>query len=116
MRDLPIDRLPVPVSVREALQETHAALHGLYGERLAQLVLFGSQARGHPLPESDVDVMVVLRGPFRLYDEIKRTSPLELASLLKHEVPISFLIFEEDRFHDPSDPLMMNVYQDGILL
>jgi hypothetical protein len=39
-----------------------------------------------------------------------------LASLLKHEVPISFLIFEEDRFHDPSDPLMMNVYQDGILL
>ena len=35
----------------------------LYGERLVRMVLFGSQARGDAEPESDIDVLVVLRGP-----------------------------------------------------
>ena len=37
----------------------------LYCERLVRMVLFGSQARGDDEPESDIDVLVVLRGPVR---------------------------------------------------
>ena len=35
----------------------------LYGDRLVRLVLFGSHARGDAVPGSDIDVLVVLRGP-----------------------------------------------------
>jgi predicted nucleotidyltransferase len=50
------------VGVRAALDLLKAGLAEIYGDRLAGLVLYGSQARGDAREDSDVDVAVVLRG------------------------------------------------------
>ncbi|MEL6222113.1 MAG: nucleotidyltransferase domain-containing protein, partial [Cyanobacteria bacterium J06627_8] len=36
-------------------------LNHLYGQQLEELILFGSHARGEATPESDIDVLVVLK-------------------------------------------------------
>ena len=61
----------------------------LYGERLIRMVLFGSQARGDAEPESDIDVLVVLRGPIDPGEEIARTGEVTAWLSLKHDVVIS---------------------------
>ncbi len=57
------------------LTELRRELDVLYGDRLLRLVLFGSHARGDAVPGSDIDVLVVLRGPVRPWAEIQRTGP-----------------------------------------
>lgn len=62
-------------SLSEDLHRYTAALDRHFGERLVSVVLFGSRARGTAKPESDVDLLVIVRGlpvnrPKR-YDELR---------------------------------------------
>ncbi|MCX6218741.1 nucleotidyltransferase domain-containing protein [Spirosoma sp.] len=72
-------------------QEVKQALTRLYGDRLAQVVLYGSYARGDFHAESDVDYLVVLND-----DEVKAGKEIwffgETASELidKFDIHVSF--------------------------
>ena len=46
----------------ELLRRLRASLEATFGERLAQLVVFGSRARGTGHEESDLDVLVLVDG------------------------------------------------------
>ena len=48
---------------RAALEELAGGLRERYGERLLELRLFGSRARGDATEESDIDLLVVLDVP-----------------------------------------------------
>ena len=50
------------VSERAALDELAAWLRDRFGDRLCELGLFGSRARGEGSEESDLDVLVVVGG------------------------------------------------------
>ena len=103
-------------STEAALREAKQALGELYGDRLARVVLYGSQARGDATPESDLDVLVVLRDPVDVVAEIKRLVPLETALLDRYEEVVSLMPFAETRYHNAEHPLMMNVHAEGIEL
>ncbi|NJL01586.1 MAG: nucleotidyltransferase domain-containing protein [Spirulinaceae cyanobacterium RM2_2_10] len=49
------------LAVQPILKQLKQNLIALHGDRLVHLTLFGSQARGDQEPESDIDVLVVLR-------------------------------------------------------
>ena len=53
--------------------------------------------------ECDVDVLVVLRGPFALYPEIKRVARVQIDLLLRHEHEeiVSLVLVPEERVADP---------------
>jgi predicted nucleotidyltransferase len=51
---------PDEATVARALTEFAATVHRHYGDRLVELYLFGSRARGDHRPDSDADVAVVL--------------------------------------------------------
>ena len=70
--------------IRGILCELRSELEQLYGERLVRLVLFGSRARGDADPDSDIDVLVVLRGPVESYQEIERVSGILSDLSLRH--------------------------------
>jgi len=55
------------------LKELRTRFERLYGERLLNMVLYGSQARGDADAGSDIDVMVVLDGTVDPCLEIART-------------------------------------------
>ena len=52
----------IPPSLRPALEAYAARLRPLFGERLRELRLFGSFARGDAHEDSDVDVLVLIDG------------------------------------------------------
>jgi len=47
--------------IQKILVELRQHFEGIYGDRMVNMLLFGSQARGDATVESDIDVMVVLR-------------------------------------------------------
>ena len=66
---------------QQLLDEIRSRLSAAYGDRLCQVVMYGSEARGDAGPESDIDVLVLLQGPIH-YLQDTRTSVHALVGLM----------------------------------
>jgi predicted nucleotidyltransferase len=98
------------------LSELKSHFEGMYGDRLIQMTLFGSQARGEAQFGSDIDVLVVLEGPVNPGEEIARTGGIVADLSLKHDEVISCLFMDASRFRNRNGPLLRNIRKEGILL
>ena len=78
--------------IQTALEELRKRFENLYGARLKQLSLFGSQARGDAVPGSDIDVLVVLGGEVNPAKEIARTGQITSELSLKRDIVVSCLV------------------------
>ena len=117
----PEDELLLPPSLspaeRAALADFCDAVRDSLGSEVIDIQLFGSKARGDATPESDVDVLVVVRR-----DEPKLIDALYdllLDVCLDHDVYISLKIFSEaeyERLNHPRTPFMQNVVREGVAL
>ena len=102
--------------VKTIVSEFHAQLQQLYGERLEQVILFGSQVRGDAVEGSDIDVMIVLKGNVSVGEEIARTSEICSRLSLAYDVVISTIFTSTDRFLHGQSPLLMNVHREGVTI
>jgi uncharacterized protein len=100
--------------LKTILTELRRSLADLYGERLVDVLLFGSQARGDAVEGSDIDVLIVLKGKVYPGLEIDRTGNFVAALSLEHDVLISTVFVSESDFVFSQMPLMLNVRQEGI--
>ncbi len=60
----------------DVIKKLKEILEKYYGDRFAGLILYGSQARGQAEPGSDIDLLVLLQGPFDYIQEIWRLAEL----------------------------------------
>jgi len=100
--------------IQTILTELCRRFEELYGERLVGMVLFGSQARGDAEPGSDIDVLVVLKGPVSPYEEIVRTGEAVADLSLQFNEVISCVFMDEERFTHRNGPLLRNVRREGV--
>jgi predicted nucleotidyltransferase len=96
------------------LGELHHRFKTLYGERLVQMILYGSQARDDAERGSDIDILVVLGSPVNPGEEIYRTSEAVASLSLKHDVVVSCLFISVERFEHEKNPLLLNVRREGV--
>lgn len=87
-----------------------------YGERLVEVVLYGSVARGEATPESDVDVLVVLRGPVDHYHESKHLAKIVVDLMAQSGEFITPVVLSEKEYQSADWPLLRNVRAEGISL
>jgi predicted nucleotidyltransferase len=100
----------------EILESLRRSLSLALGDQLERVLLFGSWARDEACPESDIDVLVVVRGSFDYGDLIRRTSRAVSALSLEHNVVISRAFVSVERFEQEQSPFLMNVRREGIVL
>lgn len=98
----------------EILAELRHYFNDLYGDRLVQLILYGSQARGDAKPDSDIDILVVLNEPVSAGQEIDRTSEFVAALCLERTVVISRAFASAARFQQEKSPFFLNVRREGV--
>jgi predicted nucleotidyltransferase len=102
--------------LQQILQEFRLGLEGIYGSRLAGLVLFGSQARGDAHPDSDIDVMVTLHGPVNPLREASRISRFRGDLCLRHNIVITCVYISADTPESADSPLLQNIRAEGVAL
>lgn len=102
--------------VSAILTELKQCFEVLYGEQLVQIVLFGSQARGDANPGSDIDVLVVLKGPVDF--EVENSLPSRvLAELsLRHTEVLNCIFMNDFDFQHSQEPLLRNIRQEGVFI
>jgi uncharacterized protein len=88
----------------------------ILGDRLAAIYLYGSQARGEARPDSDIDVLVVLRGDFSYFDMVMRTSICTAQISLDYDTVISSAFVTQEDFTQRRTPLLLNVRREGVLV
>lgn len=101
-------------AIKAILAELRARLEGLYGDRLAHVVLYGSQARNDATEGSDIDVLVVLAGDVSPCEEIARTSDLIAEISLQHDVVVVPAFVSVEQYQRERSPLLLNVRREGV--
>jgi predicted nucleotidyltransferase len=88
----------------------------LLGGQFSAAYLYGSRARGEHRPDSDVDVLVVVRGEADCGALIERTSEAVSRLSLKYDTVISRVFVSNDRFEHERSPFRLNVRREGTLI
>jgi predicted nucleotidyltransferase len=84
------------------------------GDQLVSVFLYGSQARRQARPDSDIDVLVIVRDDSDYGDLIRRTSAAVAALSLQHDVVISRAFVSKERFEREQTPFLLNVRREGL--
>jgi predicted nucleotidyltransferase len=100
--------------MKTILTELRHFIESLYGPKLVRLVLYGSQARGDAEPGSDIDVLVLLRGPVDPDREADRCSDFTAELSLRFNQVVSCIFMDEADFLHRQGPLLRNIRKEGI--
>jgi predicted nucleotidyltransferase len=107
-----MDRLPphlvdVIAQLRQGLQE-------LYGDRFRDLLLYGSYARGDARVGSDIDLLILLKGPVNTSQEISRIVDLSAPLSLDHGVLLSVMPVSEEAYEKGDTAFLRNVRREAV--
>ena len=100
--------------IEAILRQLKEELISIYGDRLRDLVLYGSWARNEGTEDSDIDVAVVLDGEVKPGREIDRLIDIITDLNLKHRVLISIYPVSARDFSTLRSPLLINVRREGV--
>ena len=100
--------------LKEVLNKLRIGLTKILGERLDGIHLYGSQARGEANFDSDIDVLIVLRGDFDYGEMLDRTIDLVADLSLEHDVVISRAFVSKERYQYEMSPFYMNVRREAV--
>lgn len=96
------------------LQTLRREWAGALGDELEAVVLYGSRARGDARPDSDIDVLVVVKGDTPAPDLRERTSEIAARLSLEHDVVISHTFASRARYETAQSPFFINVRREGV--
>lgn len=103
------------MTVSDTVRKCKDRLERHYGSRFEGLVLYGSGAREQRDVESDIDLLVLLSGPFDYFEELRRIIDLLYPIQLETEQLISAKPATVDEFQVGSLQLYRNAKREGRL-
>lgn len=98
------------------IKKSQTLLRQSYGDRLKDVILFGSVARGQDTPESDIDLLVLLDEPFDYWTDLKNIVDLLHPLQLESQHYISPKPARYDDYKRQSLQFYKNIKREGVSL
>ncbi|WP_293687343.1 MULTISPECIES: nucleotidyltransferase domain-containing protein [unclassified Spirosoma] len=103
--------------IEPIVREFKTSLQTLYGDRLHDVVLYGSYARGDYDEESDIDLMVLLNDEtVNTYAELFRLSDITMDFILRYGKAVSVLPASVKRYQQSFGSVYQNARREGVLV
>jgi len=96
------------------LKEVKNSLNNVYGERVKDIILYGSYARGEATEDSEIDIIILLNNLKGPGEEIAKCLKPIWEIEFKHDTLISILPIEEKDFKIRKMPVILNAKKEGI--
>ncbi len=105
---------PLMPQLQVILHTLRQELAQALGNQLERVVLYGSQARGEAHAESDIDVLIVVKGDVNYPDLMQRTSAIVADVSLQYDVVISRTFASRAQLETTQTPFFINVRREGV--
>lgn len=100
--------------IDDILNELKSGLQEKYGNKLIDIMLFGSYARGSERVDSDIDIAIILEDFSHACSEIEKTGDLISALSLKFDTLISLVPIKERDWLKTKTSLISSIKRDGV--
>jgi len=104
----------LPKKIEKILAETKGRLSALYSQRLKDVILIGSYARGDYEKGSDLDLLLLIDGMVDPDLERERYSRPISDLALKHDTVLSVIPMDYEMYLSRKTPLILNARREGV--
>lgn len=105
------------MQIKKILRDYKKVITKLYGERLNRMILYGSWARGEATEESDIDLLIALKGRVNNLKEISKMKDVIYDIELQNDIEISTIstiLVSENQYKKNNMPVYLNIRNEGI--
>lgn len=103
-------------NVEKLLKKFKSEIKRIYGKQLKSVYLYGSYARGDARPDSDIDLLMVVKGDFDYLEMLKRSDDFAASFCLENDVVVSRAFVSEKEYKEKQIPFLINVRRDGVIV
>jgi predicted nucleotidyltransferase len=100
-----------PTELKDKIKEK---LHEKFGQRFVAVIFYGSRVRGTEQADSDLDALVILKGPLSLWKDTYAAVQAIYAIQLELDFPIHMLPVDARHFEEEKYQLYRSARQEGL--
>ena len=104
------------MDIEQLLHRIKNCLQGTYGDRLQGVVLYGSEARGEAEPDSDIDLLVLLKGPVQFGKDLRTNIDVLYDLQLEVIRPIHAMPVDVEIFRIGKYAVYRNAQKEGVFV
>ncbi len=102
--------------VKQLVNQIKKHLIKEYGEKIKEIIIYGSYVRGEATKDSDIDVLVVIDDSLNPFEVRESLSDIIFDILLEKQELISVIPVPETIFKNYKSPFILNVKEEGMVI
>jgi predicted nucleotidyltransferase len=102
------------VDVQPILDQIKAYLQQRFGDSIESILLYGSYARGSAKPESDIDLLVLVRNSLNPSEVRQSLSEILYDILLEHNELVSVIVLPKSLYEASDSMFLHHVRQEAV--
>ncbi len=100
--------------VRVLVNKIKKKLMEIYGDKIKQVIVYGSYARGEETEDSDIDILIVIDNNLNPTEVEESINDFLFKILLEEGDLCSVMAIPEKLFKNYNSPFLLNVKEEGV--